>query len=280
MKLLPFAVLAVLFFSSRLPAEVIFSDDFNAAGSSSASAWYVRGENLRDEDNVEGGNLLLARKDGTQTVPKYGGVWKSFDSVSLNQGESLKLTIVFSGAEVEARAFGFFRIVLADSQNRIDANGGLLTEPDPRFFYALGLPSGTRGVVDPQFESVAFFEGASGQKANTDFNLAPCLLGFMAATPGKPIFPEGQKCLVPGEYANKATLVWELRNDGGTIVSRGALTDSDGVKTDMLEARAETILHFDFNKVGIGFAVWDADYWDGRHLAESVSIDSVKLEKF
>lgn len=259
---------------------MIFSDDFNTAGSSATSAWYVRGENLRDENNVEGGNLLLARKDGTQTIPKYSGVWKSFDTVSLNQGESLKLTIVFSGADVEAKAFGFFRIAFTDSQSQIDANGGLLVEPHPRFFYALGLPTGTRGLVDPQFESVAFFEGSSGQKANTDFNLAPCLLGFMAATPGKPIFPEGQKFLTPGEYGNKATLVWELRNDGGTIVSRGTWTDSDGVKTDMLEARAEAILHFDFNKVGIGFAVWDADYWDGRHLAESVSIDSVKLEKF
>jgi hypothetical protein len=86
--------------------------------------------------------------------------------------------------------------------------------------------------------------------------------------------------LVSGQYDRKATLVWELRNEGGVILCRGSWSDPEGEKVDFLDVPAEMIQHFEFNKVGIGFYVWDADWGAGKHLAESVSIDSVKLEKF
>jgi hypothetical protein len=101
----------------------------------------------------------------------------------------------------------------------------------------------------------------------------------MAETTAQPVFPEKQKALVPGHYMRKATLVWELRNEKGMIVSKGSWTGPDGVKTPMLEVRAGEVVHFEFNKIGIGFVAWDAEWADGRHLAEAVLIDSVKLEK-
>ena len=270
MKSLFFPLVAIVAtgLSTRLCAEVVFSDEFNKPGSSSDSDWYVRGENLKDENNVSGGSLLLARKDREQAVPRAGGVWKSFSQVSLKEGQTLRLTAVFSGAEVESAPF--FRVVLADSPNPVDSNGSILKESPPFFFYALGLTTGEASQGHPS--NLGFLEVTRGTGTSSLMeNLTPQDL--------KPIFQDPQKVLGSGQYDKKAVLVWELSNKGGVIVSKGSWTGPDGVRTDMLEVQAETVQHFDFNKVGIGFAVWDANWANDLHLAESVSIDSVKLEK-
>lgn len=274
MRYLFFAAALVFSFSARLDAGEIFSDVFDH---SSTSGWYVRGNNLQEVKNVEKGNLLLARKDREQAIPRNSGVWKSFPKATLANGESLRLTAVFSGAEVESAPF--FRIVLADSPNVIDGNGGVLDEPAPRFIYALGLPSGAFDLVEDQ-DNLGFFEATNESQIPGTPSVMPNLMTFSAPRQTKPVFPGPRKVLTNGSYENKAVLVWELHNKRGVILSKGSWTGSDGEKTDFLDVHAETIQHFEFNKVGIGFMVWDADWADGKHLAESVSIDSVKLEKF
>jgi hypothetical protein len=264
-------------FSARLDAGEIFSDEFNNPGSSSTSGWYVRGENIEEGKNVEKGNLRLARKDREKAVPRNSGVWKSFPTVSLNEGESLRLTVVFSGAEVDSAPF--FRVVVADSPNVIDGNGDVLSEPAPRFIYALGLPSGDFDRPEDQ-DNLGFFEATTeNQISGTPF-VTPNLTSFSAPSQIKPVFPGPRKVLTNGSYGSKAVLVWELHNKGGVILGKGSWTGPEGEKTDFLDVSAEVIQHFEFNKIGFGFMVWDADWADGKHLAESVLIDSVKLEKF
>lgn len=279
MKPLFFPLVAIVAscLSSRLCAEVVFFDEFNKPGSSASNGWYVRGENLESEKNVKEGSLQLGRKDGLLPVSRAGGIWKSFGQVSLKEGQTLRLTVVFSGAEVENAPF--FRVALADSPNPIDANGGTLQEPMPSFLYELGLPSGAWAPRQEAGENLGFLEGASEEGIPSNALIAPCLLGFQSPPTAKPVFPGPQVVLAPGRYDNKAVLVWELHNEGGTMVSKGSWTGPEKDRTDMVEVRAGIVQHFDFNKVGIGFAVWDADWDGGKHLAESVSIDSIKLEK-
>ncbi len=274
----PLVITVATCLSSRLCAEVVFFDEFNKPGSSASSGWYVRGENLESEKNVKEGNLRLGRKDGLLPVSRAGGIWKSFAPVSLKEGQTLRLTVVFSGAEVENAPF--FRVALADSPNSINAHGGILQEPAPYYLYELGLPSGAWAPRQEVGENLGFLEGASGGDAPSEARVAPCLLGFQSPPASKPVFPGPQVVLAPGQYDKKAVLVWELRNEGGTLVSTGSWTGPENSKTDMTEVSAAIIQHFDFNKIGIGFTVWDADWDGGKHLAESVSIDSVRLEKF
>jgi len=276
MRYFLFATAFIFSFSVRLDAVEIFSDEFNNPGSSSTSGWYVRGGNLEEGKNVEEGNLRLARKDSALPVPRNGGVWKSFPSVSLNEGESLRLTVVFSGAEVDSAPF--FRVVLADSPNVIDGNGDVLSEPAPRYIYALGLPSGDFDRPEDQ-DNLGFFEATTENQISATPFVTPNLMSFSAPSQIKPVFPGPRKVLTNGSYGSKAVLVWELHNKGGVILGKGSWTGSEGDKTDFLDVSAEMIQHFEFNKVGIGFMVWDADWADGKHLAESVLIDSVKLEK-
>ena len=230
----------------------------------------------REEKNVKEGNLRLARKDREQAVPRNSGVWKSFPTATLAEGESLRLTVVFSGAEVESAPF--FRVVLADSPNLIDGNGGVLDEPPPRFIYALGLPSGDFDQPEDQ-NNVGFFESTTENQIPGAPFVTPNLMSFTAPSPTKPVFSGPRKVLTNGPYGSSAVLVWELHNEKGVILSKGSWTGSEGEKTDFLDVHAEVIQHFAFNKVGIGFMVWDADWDGGKHLAESVLIDSVKLEK-
>jgi len=264
--------------AAPLFAEVVFLDDFDTDGASTDFHWYVRGGNLEEEKNVKEGNLLLARKDGQEPVARNSGIWRSFDTVTLGEGEKLRLTIAFSGAEVESAPF--FRIVLADSQSRIDSNGGIMAEPAPRFAYVLGLPAGATVSLPEPGENLGFFEGTSEVAPPADFRIADCLMAFLSPPVAQPVFSDAQKVLESGSYDNKAVLVWELTNENGVIVSKGSWTDSKGNQADMLDVRAEKMQHFDFNKIGIGFCVWDAEWADGSHLAESVEIDSVQLEKF
>ncbi len=271
MKSLFFSLVAIVAtcVPPRVCAEVVFFDEFSKPGSSSSCDWYVRGENLKEENNVDNGSLFLGRNDREQPVPRAGSVWKSFPQVSLREGQTMRLTIVISGAEVESAPF--FRVALADSPNPVDSNGGVLKEAPPFFFYALGLTTGEASQGHPV--NLGFFEVTRETGTSS-------LMESLASLELKPIFQDPQKVLVSGQYGKKAVLVWELSNRGGVIVSKGSWTGPDEVKTDMLEVQAEVVQHFDFNKMGIGFAVWDADWDNGKHLAESVSIDSVKLEKF
>jgi len=271
MKALLFSLVAIVATcgSPRVCAEVIFFDEFSKPGSSSSYDWYVRGENLKEENNVTKGSLFLGRNDREQSVPRAGSVWKSFPQVSLGEGQTVRLTVVISGAEVESAPF--FRVSLADSLNPVDSNGGILKEAPPFFFYALGLTMGEASLGHPM--NLGFLEVTRETGTSS-------LMESLTSVDLKPIFQDPQKVLVSGQYDKKAVLVWELSNKGGIIVSKGSWTGPDEVRTDMLEVQAEGVQHFDFNKIGIGFAVWDADWDGGKHLAESVSIDSIKLEKF
>lgn len=254
-------------------AEKIFFDEFDSPDPSESAGWYFRGNNLETEQVVQSGDLVLARKDKDLPVSGGSAVWKSFDSVVIDAGQTLRLTIVFSGAEGEK--WPYFLISLADSPNTIDAHGDVLNEPPPRYFYGLGLPFG--------FEPGAgqFIEAAARSIWDqSSYHAAIDLLNLQAETPLQPIFAEPKRGLAPDRYADKAVLVWELHNEDGVMVSRGHWTGPDGSTVPLLELRAGQVQHFDFNKIGIGFMFWDAEWDYGKAVADSVWIDSVKLEKF
>jgi hypothetical protein len=261
--------------ASGLPAQVVFSDLFEKPGASAESGWYVRGGNLEETSNVRQGNLTLSRKLADQPVPRASGIWKSFPTVTLGANESLRLTIKFSGAETQSHPF--FRIVLADSPEPVESNGPLLNETAERTAYVLALPAGNQAPL-PDDNSMGFIEATADAYENRP-RITGDLVSFSKEPTIQPIFQERMKVLTSEEYSPKAELIWELTNDNGVIVSKGSWKGADGNRIDMLEVRAENVQHFEFNKIGIAFAVWDKDWADNHALVDSVSIDSIQLEK-
>lgn len=257
-------------------AQTLFNDTFDTAGDANTYGWYYHATNMNTANTVSGGNLVLSN---TGTDPaNNSGIWKSFGSTSLADGETLRLTVHVSGGTFGNNALGL-NFTLVDSATAIGTNGGLLSGAVyPRYAYQLITPRGTttggtgglsHDGVKQLYMTSGTTPGFTSQQLATTQNAANAAPD--ANNPTLAVTGANQTFFTNGTYTSDAVLVWELSNVGGQMKFGGSFTaPNGGATTTFLTSDANLFDHFTFDKISIS-----STYWVGMN---NVAINSVSME--
>ncbi len=257
-------------------AQTLFNDTFDTAGDANTYGWYYHATNMNTANTVSGGNLVLSN---TGTDPaNNSGIWKSFGSTSLADGETLRLTVHVSGGTFGNNALGL-NFTLVDSATSINSNGGVLSSTTtPRYAYQLTAPRGTSvgGTGGLSYNGVKQLYKTSGTTPSFNSqvlggpenaaNAAPD-----ANNPTLAVTGTDQTFFTNGTYTSDAVLVWELSNVSGQMKFGGSFTaPNGGATTTFVTSDASLFDHFTFDKISIS-----STYWGGMN---NVAINSVSME--
>jgi len=230
--------ISLLAFITPVFSEVIFQDDFGVGSSDNWATRLLPGASIEFRDAL----ILTPNADDPQPASAY----RSFQSVSLADGEVLRITFEVSASSPDALHQNL-KIGLGFADPLIIETSGDLGVPLRGYNATLPINT-TYGSV------VRWVDGSSNNELNF-FNDETVVVGSSSS------FPAGASVTTVSK-----TVAWEIARYGSTLEFSGSL---DGTEFSSGTAMGENVLpDFEFNTVGVSFA------YDGA----SVTYENLKLE--
>ncbi len=231
--------IALLLFSNPALSQLIFQDDFAAGSSTDWATRLVNGASVQ----FSGALILTTDVFNAQPVAAY----RSFNSVSLLDGEVLRMTFDLSASSPSAHNT-FPRFALGFANPLITGTSGNLAVPLAG--YHASLP------IKTTYPQIVNWVNASEATPLNFFNSATAMVGV------GPWFPAGVSVTsVP------KPVVWEIARIGSDLTFSGSL---DGTSFSAGSATGANVLpDFKFNTVGLAYG------YEGN---TSATYDNFRLE--